>query len=411
MKSSIGAFCMGIGKRLVEVLLYFSSPLVLLITAPIIAQGLGPSARGELGFAQSILSFAVALGALGQSEVFTAQRRSGSGDFYQSASVIWIAGSFCALIAAFIANINGLSIAVILTLLISIPLLSQGSLWRAVSILQQRLRGPALANGIAAILRICLIFMLFWFEWISVGTIFVVIQIAVLLGLVFALGFFAWRTESAMKSSYRNSGLRSLAISGIPLIIFSVFTSFTLNGSILILKFSLDSVSLGIFVACSSLSIAVLTVSGAFKARAQAALLRPRAKYRFNQEVLITLAFSAIAALIGHLMSPLLIDVLLGPGYERGVPVLQILTFASAGLMMLDVIHGSLAVIGCRWLLVMVSAIGSVSTLVGLIFLVPRWGIEGAALTSLIAYTIPAILGWFFVNNFLRANTNTVITS
>lgn len=381
-----------------------ASPIAILVTSPMLAQGLGPAARGELGVGQSLVSFAVACGAFGQAEVFLAQRRGGGGDFHRSSIVAWLGGSVAAVAAAGVAMSIGLSLWIVLIVMLCVPLLSQQNLWRAVSIVEQRFGGPAFASAIAAVMRISFVFTLWYLGWMFVGAAFAVVQISMIVGAVLALGFFANRAGRLMSNGSNTPSFRTLVLAGAPLLVFNVFTSITLNGSIFALKWLVEPTLLGVYVACSALSLAVLSVSGAFKTRVQAALLRPDALHRFNTEILLAAAASGFAAVIGCFMAPMLVDVLLGSGYERAVPVLRIFAFASAALVLLDIMHGSLAVIGLRWRLVVVSGVGAISSLGGLVFLVPYYGLEGAALSTFLSYSFAALLGWFFVRIFLKSD-------
>src|SRR5690606_10257784 len=124
-------------------------------------------------------------------------------------------------------------------------------------------------------------------------------------GAILALGIFAWSKGKTITAHSNSKGLGALALAGAPLLVFNVFTSVTLRGDILLLKWLVEPALLGIYSACSALSVAVLSVSGAFKTRTQAALLQSNPREKFNREIMLTTFVSVTAAIIGSLGSPL----------------------------------------------------------------------------------------------------------
>lgn len=386
-----------IRRRIYEILLYCAGPLAIFLTAPILARGLGPAGRGELGVAQSVASFALALGTLGQAEVLLADRRNGNGNLRVSGNIAMFGGVSSAIIAAISLFCMGIDMPVIIAAVILIPVLSQSQLWRSVAISKQALRAPALNNFYGAVFRVILLGLLAITPFLSPSSAMMALQISAAIAAFISLRTFARRSTRSEPQASKKGTYRSNLVRGLPLIAFSLLTSITLRSGIIALQVFSDPVSVGIYAGASSLSMAVLSISGAFKSRVQAAVFLPNSRLRVQRELILVTGVGVAGASVAILSAPWIVRILLGPEFVSAIPLLKILALSCIGLLLLDSIHGLLAAMGKRQAMVIVGAIGASSTVISLVFLVPTLGATGAAISSVISCSIASICGWFII--------------
>ncbi|GAA5038044.1 lipopolysaccharide biosynthesis protein [Microbacterium fluvii] len=392
--------------RLIELSLFLLAPLAIFVTSPLLAQGLGVTDRGELGVIQSIASFAAAFGALGQAEVFLADLRTGTANLSVASRVAMTGGVLAAGVALPVAMALGVDPLVALVALCFVPVINQSQIWRGLAVSRHKLRLNAAANGLAAVLRAGLIAGLFAVGALTVASAIGSIQFALAIGAVATIGWSAWRWRRGLKSE--RPSMRELTDSlrrGSPMLVFTLLTTVTLRSDVLMLDALSTSSELGIYAAAASLSMAVLSISGAFKSRAQAALFGEDPRKAVGRELLILLVFGMVGALIAVITAPYLVTLLLGPGYESAASLLRVLAFGSVALMFLDVGHGLLAAVGARGRLLLTAAVGAGCTVLTLsVLLTWGYGAEGAAWASLVSYSVASVAGLLLFNGALRTS-------
>lgn len=388
-------------RRLFEIGLYAAGPAAIFITAPILARGLGPEGRGELGVAQSVASFALALGAVGQAEVYLADRKNGSGNIQVAGRIALLGATFTSILAAIWLLVLGVSPFVVMATVILIPVLSQSQLWRSSAISGRRLSLPAFNNAAGALLRVVLLLALVFIAALSTASAMLAIQLSAALAALLTVGVYAFRQP---KDAIEEAGLACYGDSfrrGLPLIAFSLLTSVTLRSDIIALQVLDDAEAVGIYAAAASLSMAVLSISGAFKTRAQGAVFDASPRRSVRRELIIVSCIGSVGALGAILLSPWIVEVLLGPGFESAVPILQVLAVSCVALLVLDTVHGVLAVLGKRKVMVLVGGAGAATRLATLLVFVPSLGPMGAAISTVVSYTVAGVVGWIAINRGL----------
>ena len=391
----------GLLRRASELGLYAAAPLAIFVTSPLLAQGLGPADRGQLGIIQAILSIAVTLGALGQAEVFLADLRNGSESLRTSGRLTLAGGITAAITAAVVAASLGVDLVTAIVAAAFIPVINQGQLWRSYAVSQHHLMRPAAAGAIGAGVRVAFIAMLAALGLLSTLSAITVIQFATAAGVVIALGWYVLRTYPHTVIHVTQAQYVDHLRRGSPILIFAALTSVTLRADLFFLNDLVDPSTLGVYAAASSLSMSVLAVSGAFKSRIQSAVFKPGARRAVYLELAVVLGIGLVGATLAALLSPWIVATLLGPGYEAAIPILRILAFASAALLVLDSVHGLLAVLGLRRSMLAVAAVGAGVTLITLPLLISVAGASGAAWATVISYSVASITGLFVVRSAL----------
>lgn len=389
-------------RRLIELALYAAGPISILLTAPILARGLGPEGRGELGVAQSIASFALALGTLGQAEVLLADRRDGIGNLRLSGRISMLGGIISATMGAAILLLMEIDPTLILAALILIPILSQSQLWRSISISKHYLGPPAMNNFGGAVLRVAFLLTLVMTTFLSTATAMFALQLSACLAAIITLRGIA---QKSTKFESRKIGLPDIILNirrGLPLIVFTLLTAVTFRSGIIALQVFSDPKNVGVYAAASSLSMAVLSISGAFKSRTQAAAFLPRSRKRVSYEIRLVTALGMLGATAAIIVAPWIVQILLGPEFQSAIPLIQVLAISSIGLLVLDNVHGLLAVLGQRRAMVSVGAVGAISTVVTLLGFVPFYGAMGAAVSAVVSLTLSSAVGWQMVKKHLN---------
>ncbi len=390
-------------KRLLELGLYLLAPIAIFVTSPFLAQGLGPAERGVLGVVQSVASFAAAAGALGQAEVLIDDLRRGDASLRRRGAVSFTGALVACALGCIVATSLGVPLHVAVIALLFVPVINQSQMWRSFAISRGRLALPGAANAAAAVIRTVSIYLLFCAGLLTAASAIASIQGALALGAVLFLGVYFYRARAVDKAtSDSDQSVFDLIRRGSPILAFTVLTTITLRADVIVLSVLSTPEQLGVYAATSALSMAVLSVSGAFKTRAQAAAFSADPRRAVFVEVAVVAGVGFVGALLAVWLAPLLVSVLLGEGYESAIPLLRVLGFASALLMILDVVHGLLAVLGARVWMIAVSCVGAASAL-GLLFaLVGPFGAMGAAWASLLSYGLASVFGLVVIQLILR---------
>lgn len=161
----------------------------------------------------------------------------------------------------------------------------------------------------------------------------------------------------------------------------------------ILLAVMVSSAALGQYAVAVSLSVLAAPLVMAFGhvafpslARGERVLETIRAATRGS--VLVSVVSIAVIVIAG----PFLVPILFGPGYQSVTPLLLVLAPGAAVVVVNQVLGDVLRGLGrpgvvaaCEWL-------GVISTVGGLVLLVPHLGAMGAALTSTVTYVIVYVL-------------------
>nr|WP_240189285.1 polysaccharide biosynthesis C-terminal domain-containing protein [Nakamurella flavida] len=362
---------------------------------------MGPDARGDFGVAQAVVSFAAAVGACGQAEVYLADRREGSGNYRAAARVALLGAVVTSLLAVAVMLALRLDFALSLAAAVLVPVITQSQLWRSAAVSLGRIALPAYSSAMAAALRVLALSALWWAAVLNATSAMAAVQMTTALAGAIVLGRMVRRPGSVVSVPSSRGQYQVLLRRGAPLLLFSVLTSITLRSDILAVQMFASSEQVGVYAAASSLSISVLAISGAFKSRVQAALFGDDARAGLRLEMRIIAFLVVPAGVLASVGSPWIVQILFGPGYGDAVSVLRILSFAAVALVFLDVAHAAVVVLGLRRQLIGVAAVGAGVSVVALVALVPAFGADGAALASLLGYSAGAVTGWLCVRKAL----------
>lgn len=387
--------CHGFRSRLIELALYAAGPAAIFLTAPVLARGLGPVGRGEFGVAQSVAALALAIGSVGQAEVYLADRREGEGH-YRSASIVAVTGSAVVSVLAF-ATLSALGIPALTAAcaVVLLPILSQAQLWRSVAISAGSVDRPAIFSAGSALLRVVLLLVLAIFSLVSSASAILAVQLASSLAAIGVLGPFAYKSRRA--EPVDRAGVSDTFVKGVPMLGFGLLTSVTLNSDIIVLQLTARPDAVGTYSAVAALCLSGLAVSGAFKSRMQVALFDSRSTDRFRTELAILGMSLLLAVTITMLLADPIVELLFGAEFHGAGRLLRVLSVAAGGLVLLDVAHGGLIALGRRRLLLYVAGVGAATRLATLAILVPPLGTLGAAIASACTFWVAAGIGLVLV--------------
>lgn len=378
-------------RRPIELLLYAVSPAATLITAPLLARGLGPAARGEYGVATAVSTFALTLGAWGQAEVYLGEARGGRLG-YREAAKIATAGGVVAAIATYAVLIAlGLPSLTSLLTTLWIPLLTQTNIWRSVCIASGDLRAPALNNAVGPSLRIMFFTTLALTPWMTTESAITAMQLALLAAAALTMGL---STRRAGYWASESKTARNLLRGGGTVITFSVLNAVMLRSDLVVLQIFETPHAVGLYAAPASLTTAALALSTAFKSRLQFAAFGQEGATRVLRETLPVLILGVIGAAALWFVAPILVHTFFGPDYTSSIPLLRLLGVAAVPLLLADLAQGALVVLAQRRALITAGVGGASAVLISLLALCPSLGAVGAAIACVIGYSLAAIIAW-----------------
>lgn len=127
---------------------------------------------------------------------------------------------------------------------------------------------------------------------------------------------------------------------------------------------------------------------------------------RFNRAVLKSLGVIALwsfpTAIFVSLASPIIIPLIFGHKYESAIPVLEILVFFVPFASLSALLYKVLIVIKKQKIYLIVSLIGAAINIILNLFLIPLWGVYGAAFTEIITQFVLFIIYSIVIYRFLK---------
>lgn len=387
-------------SRVVELLLYAISPLATLVTAPLLAQGLGPVARGHDGVAVAVGTFAVTLGSWGQSETYLGEARSGRSNIRQQARISWWGGGAAGILSAVALTALGIPVTTSVLTAVWIPVLSQANLWRSVCIAFGFLKEPALFTALGPVLRIVALLGLTWCAFLNAESAVMATQLT---SVVAAFGTM-WLVVRQVPDGGSSELvlISALLRTGGSIIAFSVLNAITLRSDLVILQVFVSPHEVGLYAAPASLTTAALALSNGFKSRLQAAAFSEDSGTSVAREALPVLVLGTVGAGILWVIAPRLVQTFFGDEYQGSIILLRLLGVATVPLLLLDLAQGLLIVLAQRRQLISVGAVGAVTVSLSLALLCPPFGATGAAVACIVGYAVTAAVAWLVLVPDLR---------
>lgn len=395
--------------RVFELFLYAVSPLATLITAPLLARELGPTERGQFGVAMAVGTFALTLAAWGQAEMYLSEAQSGRFSTRQQSRITWVGGVIVAVLSTIALIVLGIPPLTAVLTSVWVPLLAQANVWRAVCVALGHLKQPALFNAGGPALRVVALLGLLVVGWLGLNTAVTATQLALAVAAFVTMWWVVRRIPLSVQLDAVS--VSSLLRGGGSIITFSLLNAITLRADLVVLQIFATPTEVGLYAAPASLTTAALALSGAFKSRLQAATSSTRSGATVAREAVPVLVLGLAGAVVLVFIAPLLVDVFFGAEYAGSVVLLQLLGFATVPLLMMDLAHGLLVVLGQRQNLIAAGAAGAAAVVLALLALTPPLGAVGAAIACVVGYSVAAVVSWVFVWRNLRPQTPAPSTS
>ncbi len=387
-------------SRAADTLLYLSVPVLNLATAPILARSLGPIGRGQYGVALSLSALSLAIGGLGQSDIYISRARENLTSYKSNVKLSFLGNVIASTLTVIYGQIIGLPLAVLIAACAWNPILTLANLWRSTSISSGQHSRAAYAVFLAQLARLVFLVCLAQIQLLTPETAALATQGSIVLGAVSFL--FVTRKKWNLTDT---SSLKAELQRGLPIVGFNLLLALVMKSDVVILQMRSNATEVGLYTAAVSLTAAGLAISASFKNRIQATLARnDLQKFRF--EMKIALISSGLVSVGIFMLSNMLVKTILGEAFLKAIPIMQVMGFATGALMMLDVIVGSLIAVGATTRLYLVSAFGAVVTLSGLLIFSGPFGAVGACFATMSGYAVAALFGFFQLTRALGQGAN-----
>jgi antigen flippase len=388
---------------------------VALVSGPLAARILGPSGRGDLAAVQNIYWLTALISLLGLSEgtlFFVARSPAKSGQILStSACLVAASAPVCMLIGYFVVPIvlRGQSQATMWIARMSLLFILVSS-W--LSLVQFAIRGMNkifewnISRGVPALGWMLTLMVVAFFRIASVSAIMFAYIGVLALSLVIGLALFLPRVGDQRGMRPDLSLAKPLLGYGIPLVCASVPQTLNLRLDQLLIASMLPAPALGLYVVAVGWSGAITPLLHAI-----ANLLFPRiagsasledSAYMFGRVIRI----GGMAALVlGGLLvaiTPAVLPLIFGTAFRPSIFSACILVGASAISGINVILEEGLRGLGNTWAILTSEGVGLISTVISLIYLLPRQGIVGAAIGSVLGYAVTSIVLIFCVLRVLN---------
>jgi O-antigen/teichoic acid export membrane protein len=392
-----------------------SCAIVALLVQACYARLLGPAGRGQISLCLMVTAFGVLVGGLGGDyalTIWTAESREKSAEWLPAISWTAILGSFLASCLWFLVYwkwspsfLKGMTSPMAVVVLVSIPLSILFTYMMAIltGLEWFRLRsGLALSNQIAGLLGIALLVSLFGAkpEIALVGY-----QLGLLACALVTAGFLRDFLRSARGMRVSTRRVYSVLNLGLRGQLGNLATFFNYRLDVFIVNYFFDTTQVGLY------AVGVLVAEGLWQIPHAAALaLFPRTARTVNQGAaqftcLVIRQVLLVACVSGAtmaLLSPWIIPLVFGARFAPSVPVIWWILPGTIALSVSKVICADLAGRG-RPEFSSICAFLSLAVTISLdLLLIPRMGINGAALASTVAYSVQTVLLAIFLKRHLQ---------
>jgi len=392
-----------------------SCAIVALLVQALYARLLGPAGRGQISLCLMVIAFGVLVGGLGGDYAltfWTAESREKSSEWLPAIGLTAILGSLLASCLWFLAYwkwspsfLKGMTSRIAVVALVGIPLSILFTNLMAILTGLERFRlrsGLALSNQVAGLLGVALlVFFLGAKPEIALMGYLLGLLICALVTAALLRDFLrnAWNVRVSARRVY--SAL-SLGVRGQ---LGNLATFFNYRLDVFIVNYFFDTTQVGLY------AVGVLVAEGLWQIpHATALALFPRTARTLNQgatqftclvirQVLLVACVSGAAL---ALLSPWVIPLVFGARFAPSVPVIWWILPGTIALSVSKVICADLAGRG-RPEFSSICAFLSLAVTVSLdLLLIPRMGINGAALASTAAYTVQTVLLAIFLKRQLQ---------
>ena len=386
-----------------------------LVSGPLAARLLGPAKRGELAAVQNIFWLATLIALLGLSEAtlfFIARQPTRSGRVLSTSACLVVASTpLCLLIGYFVVPfaLHGQSLGTIATARMGLLFLLVSS-W--LSLVQFAIRGTNkifewnISRAVPALGWMLVLSVAGLFRIVSVSAIMLAYIGVLVVSVLTALVLFLSRCSQQHQMRPDFSLAKPLLGYGVPLVCASVPQ---------ILNFRLDQLLIAGMLPASALGLYVVAVgwSGAISPllHAIANLLFPRiAAATSPEDAAATFArvmrIGCMAAVLsaGGLtaITPVVLPLIFGAAFRPSVVAACILMGASAISGVNVILEEGLRGLGNTWAILISEVTGLAATVISLIYLLPRLGIVGAAIGSVLGYGVTTLVLVFYVVKMLK---------
>ena len=285
-----------------------------------------------------------------------------------------------------------LPLSAVLVTAVWVPVLTQMGLWRSVSIARSRLKPPALDSALGPLLRVSVLAALAALTLLTVDSALFAYQATLALGSLLTVGFATRR--SGLRAQGQGIGARALLFSGTGIIAFNLLHAVTLRADLIVLQLVAPPTEVGLYAAPAGITGAALALSTAYRPRVQAAALSTAPLRGILHNCLQVVLLGAIGTAALWLATPLAVSILFGSRFQAAEPIMRTLAFAIVPLLMVDLIFAALIVLGRQRDLLIVAAGSAILNVGALCVLCPLWGASGAALATVLSYSLATVFGW-----------------
>lgn len=385
-------------RRPIELSLYAAAPAATLVTAPLLAQGLGPVQRGQYGLAVAIATLALTVGSWGQADVRLGMATSGGSHYPAHRAIALVGGVVAGVACGGFLLLLGLQPATAAVSALTVPALSTSGLWQAEAIRSGALRPLALSNVAVAALRVLAFLALVASGTMRAPTAVAAFQMSLLVGLLLTVGL-------AIKNRAPDDGgpraWSAMLSAGAGITAFNAANALLQRADLVVLQIRATPLDLGLYAAPASLTTAALALSAAFKPRVQGAIIRGNSSAVVSREFLRMLVLAVVGVTALWFMAPMLVGLLFGPQFAGSMAPLRILALAIVPLLVVDLVYGVFVALGRVRALVGLATIGAVLSTSLLWLLAPTFGAVGAAGAVAVSYAVTGVLGVAMANRFL----------
>ena len=162
----------------------------------------------------------------------------------------------------------------------------------------------------------------------------------------------------------------------------------TLRADVIVLQLVAAPTEVGLYAAPASLTTAALALSMAYRPRVQAAAFSTAPLRGILRNCLQVFVLATIGTVALWLATPLIVPILFGSRFQDAVPLMRTLAFAIVPLLMVDLVFAALIVLGRQRDLLVVAAGSAALNVVALCVLCPLWGAHGAAVATVLSYSL-----------------------
>ncbi|MGB8815771.1 MAG: flippase [Minisyncoccia bacterium] len=215
--------------------------------------------------------------------------------------------------------------------------------------------------------------------------------------ILYSIGFLYFRIKKFGTIKYwrfdKNIAISILKDSS-PLIFSSVFLAIYARIDQVMIKNMMDAGSVGLYSSAVTVSevwyfIPNIIVSALFPAIINAKLTSDGLyKNRLKKLTSLLFVFSLIASIFTSIFAPIIIKILYGSAFIGGITVLQIYVWSLAGTSLSNLIMNYLVAQNYRRISLLINILPMIINVILNIIWIPKYGIIGAALATLISYSI-----------------------